>query len=55
MYFWICQKCGKKVWCCDTCWCNNTREENARLIRKRRDEEWRNAKIRKLTQGEIRK
>lgn len=32
MYFWICRKCGLKVWNCDTCWCGNTRAENSKLI-----------------------
>lgn len=55
MYFWICQKCRRKVWCCETCECGNTIDENAKLVRKRRDEEWRNAKIKRLTQGGIHK
>ena len=51
MYFWICEKCRKKVWCCHTCSCGNTDEENAKLVRERRKKEWKDAKIRKLTQG----
>ena len=35
MYFWICVKCGKKVWCCDTCVCANTRDKNAELVKER--------------------
>ncbi len=35
MYFWICAKCGRKVWCCDTCNCGNTRDKNAELIKER--------------------
>lgn len=35
MYFWICAKCGEKVWCCDTCDCGNTRDKNAELVKER--------------------
>ena len=35
MYFWICAKCGKKVWCCNTCGCGNTMDKNAELVKER--------------------
>lgn len=37
MYFWICRKCSKKVWCCDTCYCGNTIEHNAEIIKLERN------------------
>ena len=38
MYYWICQKCGLKVWNCETCWCGLTRTENAKLVEQKHKE-----------------
>lgn len=35
MYKWVCLKCGKVIWCCDTCDCGNTIDKNAELYKER--------------------
>lgn len=42
MFKWRCLMCGEVIWCCNTCTCGNTRENNAIIAKKRREEREKN-------------